>query len=700
MSKATFFPAGRVAVSGVVLVAGLAGSCVAAPRSTVIPAQPPLTAERTPVRELASTRQAELLADLRDRIRKRLSSNSRQVRPGDTPRPSSSLQATYTALAALQVKKAEDHLRRLQPSAAHDADRCLSLATDLLAVERPDAPPALVTRGRLLEHAYIARNDGSAQPYFLYVPSSYDGDTPLPLILFLHGWDPNMSRTQPWLVPDFVLDLAETHGVLFALPHGRTNTDFQYAGEVDVLRVEQEVKAFYEVDPDRVLLLGVSMGGAGAWQIGAHYPHRFAGVAPINGQGDWFRFWHEQFHYPPREALPSHLRWLIAMHNPADLARNLSSTYAYGQHAIRCFLGAGHTRDMIQRLKQFGGTCESFEDPSHLGHYIYLKRPCWEKAFRHLLRRKRQRYPADVRYTTYSLRFHRAYWLDILGFQTWGRPATVRAQYRAPGVLTVESTNIRALSLMPPADWSDPRDSFTITWNGRRRAARRPDPEGRLFLGPDPAGREDTALPVKNRAVCGPAADVFNFPFVAVTGTAGSPAETDACRSLARRFADDWENYAEGEVLIVEDTEVTPGMISKMGLVLFGLPHVNRVTARVAAGLPFSLAGDRIGLPDGRSFDSRRVGLLLTYPNPLAPDRYVLLYHGFPWGRGRSNNHKFDLVPDFVVYTEEVMQPVGINRYHAAGFFDVHWQYDPDLTDFPDRDGGPSGASAVTTIEE
>ena len=40
------------------------------------------------------------------------------------------------------------------------------------------------------------------------------------------------------------------------------------------------------VDPARVYLTGLSMGGYGSWDLAARHPHRFAALLPICGGGD------------------------------------------------------------------------------------------------------------------------------------------------------------------------------------------------------------------------------------------------------------------------------------------------------------------------------------------------------------------------------------------------------------------------------
>jgi predicted peptidase len=45
----------------------------------------------------------------------------------------------------------------------------------------------------------------------------------------------------------------------------------------------EEVQEEHRVDPDRIYLTGLSMGGYGAWHLAMEFPHRFAALAPISG---------------------------------------------------------------------------------------------------------------------------------------------------------------------------------------------------------------------------------------------------------------------------------------------------------------------------------------------------------------------------------------------------------------------------------
>lgn len=63
--------------------------------------------------------------------------------------------------------------------------------------------------------------------------------------------------------------------------------DWEEVGRKDALQVLDHAIATLGSDRSRVYLTGHSMGGHGTWQIGAHYPDRFAAIAPSAG---WISF--------------------------------------------------------------------------------------------------------------------------------------------------------------------------------------------------------------------------------------------------------------------------------------------------------------------------------------------------------------------------------------------------------------------------
>jgi hypothetical protein len=75
---------------------------------------------------------------------------------------------------------------------------------------------------------------------------------------------------------------------------------------------------------------------------------------------------------------------------------------------------------------------------------------------------------------------------------------------------------------------------------------------------------------------------------------------------------------------------------------------------------------------------SEPLGLVACHPNPEAPGRLLVVMDGLFYGTFLPPNHKWDLVPDYLVFVER-RGPQDVNRARLAGFFDSSWRYDPAL---------------------
>lgn len=152
--------------------------------------------------------------------------------------------------------------------------------------------------------------DGAAVEfrYRLMRPRDVDrgGGERHPLVLFLHGAGErgNDNEKQLLYLPTWLADdeARRTHPCFVLAPQCRAGSswaDVDWASRTsapqrpeptvdlaaavaaldDVMRAEA-------VDPQRVYLTGLSMGGYGAWDLAARSPDRFAAVIPICGGGD------------------------------------------------------------------------------------------------------------------------------------------------------------------------------------------------------------------------------------------------------------------------------------------------------------------------------------------------------------------------------------------------------------------------------
>jgi len=365
------------------------------------------------------------------------------------------------------------------------------------------------------------------------------------------------------------------------------------------------------------------------------------------------------------------------MHNPFDLAGNLRNLYSYCQQSIHCFLGIEHGQIISAELKKLGCSNDFFKDPSEEGHFIHAYPECWEKVLKHILPKRLNRYPERVTYKTYTYRFTRAYWVEIKSIVEWGKAAYVDVKKTAPDTLTVTSQNIDELLIHTKGVIDGNITNVKVVWNGSDNSYKN-DSQIHLI-----SGREISKASVfkKNSKTCGPASDIFNTPFVGVLGTIGGAEDDKKVLNLASQFNYDWFRYSEGNLRIMKDTNITDDIMSKYNLILFGTIETNKIVKLFDGKLPIKISKNGYTLPNGKTFKGEKQGVVFIYPNPKFPNRYIMVNDGYPWGEGRGRNHKFDMIPDYIIYSEELVPDININKFKSAGHFDSNWQFREELNE-------------------
>jgi predicted peptidase len=127
--------------------------------------------------------------------------------------------------------------------------------------------------------------------YLVYLPAAYDPQRSdrWPLVLFLHGSsmrgnDLNLVKRQglAWLV-----DQGQAFPFILVSPQCPSAQWWTWPQLCTALsRLLDEVESTYAVDPERISVTGLSMGGFGTWSLAIAYPRRFAAIVPISGPAD------------------------------------------------------------------------------------------------------------------------------------------------------------------------------------------------------------------------------------------------------------------------------------------------------------------------------------------------------------------------------------------------------------------------------
>jgi len=147
---------------------------------------------------------------------------------------------------------------------------------------------------------------GLAMPYRLFVPPSCRAESPCRLLLFLHGAGERGRDNQAQLANDalaFVDSKLQTELPTIVV-YPQCPEDMQWVDSdwkkgtysvaetpvskpmTAVLELLAWLRANHAVDPTRILVTGLSMGGYGTWDIVLRQPTLFAGALTLCGGGD------------------------------------------------------------------------------------------------------------------------------------------------------------------------------------------------------------------------------------------------------------------------------------------------------------------------------------------------------------------------------------------------------------------------------
>jgi dienelactone hydrolase len=132
--------------------------------------------------------------------------------------------------------------------------------------------------------------NGVYQRYGVYIPTSYEPGTDVPMQWWLH-WRGGTAHQAAHLTPRVFKHFGEDVDSIVVAPEGR-GTSLWYVGKghVDFLEVWKDAFDTFSVDANRVYVTGHSMGGFGTYLMTTLYPDRFAAGAPVAGpvtQGAW-----------------------------------------------------------------------------------------------------------------------------------------------------------------------------------------------------------------------------------------------------------------------------------------------------------------------------------------------------------------------------------------------------------------------------
>ncbi len=537
----------------------------------------------------------------------------------------------------------------------------------------------LSERGNIIR-GYRSSIDDSYQPYGLFVPENLDLSKPVPLLVWLHGRGDKITDlhflkrclTKSQAFGGFVEDQQDA---IILYPFGRQCVGWKHAGEIDVFEAIESVKNDYPIDEDRIALAGFSMGGAGAWHIGAHYRDHFCAVHA----GAGFAETKEYQRLQPEDYPPEIEQTLWQVYDTPSYVHNLLNgpvlAYSGGEDKQK------QAADLMEReLKRVGydlrhvvgeGMGHKYNQESVDEIWAWLLE-AWERG--------RNPRPSWVIWETPTLRYPGYSWLQILGLEQHWDGALVEGRWdKDEKVIELDLEKVTAVAVK--GSESESLSGYQLKLGEQTIDVTDPGfpVEGVSLIRKD--GTWEMGEPGKGRkrpGMQGTIDDAFMSRFVVVP-----PTKAPSNAKLARwvdfeldHFRDRWSSLLRGELIERRASSLDSGDVAESNLILWGDPDSNPVIAEMVEGLPVEW-GDGEFTFRGKTYDSGEFVPAFIFPNPLNPERYVVINSGltFREGHDRTNSLQNPKLGDWVVIgLDEDPSDLATGRIEASGFFDEEWQ--------------------------
>jgi poly(3-hydroxybutyrate) depolymerase len=552
-------------------------------------------------------------------------------------------------------------------------------------------------RTGLMRRALVMPFDGAASEFGLYVPPGYKTDLredvpranlhaakagdgkKYPLVVGLHGMN---SYSMSILRAMFGLDdekkdafWKDRHPVpvppldaFVIAPYAHGNTMYREIGEDDVLKVMQWAQKVFPIDDARITVTGPSMGGIGSASLPFHFPNVFAASEPLCG-------YHSYVIRADIAARPKRPwdKLLLEERSNVYWAENGEHLPLWIVHGTRD-LPEANSGVLIDRYTKLGYAVK--HDHPDAGHNVWGPTYADLKGLKWLLSAKPlDRRPSHVRFRTMRTRYATSAWVTVDELASEAGWGDVDARATSKSNIAVTTSGVAGLTLARDVV----EGSVSVTIDGATLAFEENEP---LVLHRTGSTWEKGAAkhewPYKHGHVSGPIRDVFHEPLLVVYG-----AEEDARvnEHVARAFAEHMASYP-----VMSDIEFLARkepLANDRALFLVG--RANKVLAALGGSLPIRVEAGAVNVGTER-MTGPELGAAFIHPNPVRPDRYVVVVAGADVPGTLRALALPELLPDFVVWDRGVTPArgqllLGSATVRAGGFFKNDWSLPAVIAD-------------------
>lgn len=517
----------------------------------------------------------------------------------------------------------------------------LSEIESLLIRSRNEKELFKLMPGRHLR-GYISDIDQDTLHYMVQVPSGIRSGTPLPVVLFPPI---NMGTRSPFLVSMLAADILKDDKINIEIErHNMIAVVFSannYESELmpgfctELNSILKDVATDFPIDTTSIYLYGICASSAKSLQYAAWFPHKIAAISNVSAAFKYDNYTNvaNLFNIP-----------LLFIHSKEDT----HSPYP----PLKLFTEVADIQNIEPETKIF---------PS-ASHYFYAN-AFVNLSFDYFKGKSINYSPAHIKYSTKQLKYNQAYWIRLNQINYDGSPV-IEANIK-DNLIEIETTDVYSFSLLIdsiPVDHSKP-----LKVRHNKETIYRGTPENNVLTFDLEDKSVNSFTIIKTSTTEGPINHFFAQKFLIIQGTTGDTTEKLNSHITAEEIRADWKSYYYNDITSSYDTSLTEADIKETNLLLLGNDKTNGIIKEIIDSLPVKFSNDGFRFRN-TEYDTSH-SIFLIYPNPLNPDKYILLAGGaysdvVKW---KVKSSLFTDKNDFVVISSD-------GAIVASGNFNRFWQ--------------------------
>ena len=544
--------------------------------------------------------------------------------------------------------------------------------------------PPVRRADQIQKRTFISDIDGSVQYWALNPAQPVDGSHPLPALFFsLHGAGVQaLGQAEAYEPKSWGSIVVPTN----RRPYG---FDWEDWGRLDALEVLNIAKAELHPDPQRIYLTGHSMGGHGAWQLGALFPDHFAADDVSAG---WISFYSyvgakDYTNATPIEAI---------LQRAAATSDTLLMKSNYLQEGVYILQGSDDDNVPVTEARHMNAVLSKFDhdfiyhEQPGVGHWWDLSDepgadcvdwpPMFDYFAHHII-------PTDeslreINFTTVNPGVSAScHWLEIEQQIHPLEPSLVNVRWD-PGKRRFVGTTANIARLALDLNQVKPDKPLKVELDGQTNDVPWPTNASKMWLRNED-GRWNVAFKLspalKGPLRDGPFKDAFRHRMIFVYGTKGTPEENAWAFGKARFDAESFWYRGNGSVDVIPDTAFDPRSQPERSVILYGNADSNGAWPALLGGSPVQVNRNEVRI-GGRVLTGDALACLFLRPRPGSDTACV----GVVSGTGLTGmkltdrlNYFFSGVayPDCTVIGSEMLAEEA-KGVRVAGFFGNDWSVD------------------------